>query len=408
MAIKKKILQWNLPLMFLLPLLLCGNLFSQSWNQTMSFPGTPRDDASYFKLGTKHYIGTGREVGFGCTRDFYAFDENTLTWNASAALPVGKERQYASSCSWNDKGYLIGGVDCSGTYQNDFWTYDPVTDSWTELNVLPSGGRAGMVQFVLNDTMYCVGGKNATGILNEVWAYDFVSQTWIQKNNLPSDGIWRGIAFTFQNKGYVGLGRNNLNNQTGINSEILKYDSNLDSWSVVPNLNWGTRSYIGHAQTDSLLFLFGGLSETNQILVSTERIHLNDFSVEILADFPSIPRKGGVSFLVQNNFYYSTGVSTDTRFNETWQLANVSALKEITSFKVQIFPNPSSTEITIEATEPILSIEIIDELGRLQFAEKINNTHFHFSTNLLESGNYFVKIKTKNGVWIEKLVVVAN
>jgi N-acetylneuraminic acid mutarotase len=383
-------------------------IFSQSWNQTTSFPGTPRDDASYFKLGSKHYIGTGREVGFGCTRDIYSFDENTLTWNASASLPVGKERQYASSCSWNGKGYLFGGVDCAGIYQNDLWTYDPVTDSWTELSVLPAAGRAGMVAFLLNDTWFVVGGKNTNGTLNEVWTYNFTSQTWVQKNNIPTDGIWRGIAFTFQNKGYIGLGRNNLNNQTGINSEILKYDSNLDSWSVVPNLNWGTRSYIGHAQTDSLLFLFGGLSETNQILVSTERIHLNDFSVEILADFPSIPRKGGVSFLVQNNFYYSTGVSTDTRFNETWQLANVSALKEITSFKVQIFPNPSSTEITIEATEPILSIEIIDELGRLQFAEKINNTHFNFSTNLLESGNYFVKIKTENGERIEKLVVVAN
>jgi len=380
-------------------------IFSQSWNQTTSFPGTPRDDASYFKLGAKHYIGTGREVGFGCTRDFYAFDENTLTWNVSAALPVGKERQYASSCSWNGKGFLFGGVDCSGTYQNDFWTYDPITDNWTELNALPSGGRAGMVQFVLNDTMYCVGGKNASGTLNEVWAFSFSTQTWIQKNNLPSDGIWRGIAFTFQNKGYVGLGKNNLNNQTGINSEILKYDSNLDSWSVVPNLNWGTRSYIGHTQTDSLLFLFGGLSETNQILVSTERIHLTDFTTDILADFPSIPRKGGVSFLVQNDLYYSTGVSTDTRFNETWKLSAVASIDELSTNQFDVFPNPATIEINIHGNKIIESVELFDVYGQVQSSNQVNSTKFTLTLNHFSSGYYFLKVLSEGTEQIEKVFI---
>jgi N-acetylneuraminic acid mutarotase len=380
-------------------------IFSQSWNQTSSFPGTPRDDASYFKLGTKHYIGTGREVGFGCTRDFYSFDENTLTWNASASLPVGKERQYASSCSWNGKGYLFCGVDCSGTYLNDLWSYDPVTDSWTELNALPSGGRAGMVQFVLNDTMYCVGGKNASGILNEVWAYHFSNQTWIQKNNLPSDGIWRGIAFTFQNKGYIGLGKNNLNNQTGINSEILKYDSNLDSWSVVPNLNWGTRSYIGHTQTDSLLFLFGGLSETNQILVSTERIHLTDFTTDILADFPSIPRKGGVAFLVQNDLYYTTGVSTDTRFNETWKLSAVASIDELSTNQFDVFPNPATIEINIQGTKVIESVELLDVSGQVQSSNHVNSTKFTLTLDQFSSGYYFLKVLSEGTEQIEKVFI---
>jgi N-acetylneuraminic acid mutarotase len=405
---KKKILYLNLPLMLLLHLLLCGNLFSQSWNQTTSFPGTPRDDASYFKIGAKHFVGTGREVGFGCTRDFYFFDEATQSWGNSAPLPAGKERQYASATSYNGKGYLFGGVDCAGIYQNDFWTYDPLTDSWTELSALPSAGRAGMVAFLLNDTWFVVGGKNTNGTLNEVWTYNFTAQTWVQKNNIPSDGIWRGIAFTFQNNAFIGLGRNNLNNQTGHNAEILSYQSGNDSWAVVPTLDWGKRSYVGCTQTDSLLFLFGGLDSTGQILTSAERIHLSDFTTDFLPDFPSIARKGGMAFLVQNDLYYTTGVSTDTRFNETWRLDNVAELDEVSSFEFQVFPNPSSTEITIKANEPIVSIEILDELGRLQFAEKINATHFQFSANFLEAGNYFVKITTKSGERIEKFVVVAN
>lgn len=393
---------------FILFVLNSGISFSQSWNQTTSFPGTPRDDASYFKIGTKHYIGTGREVGFGCTRDFYIYDEATQSWGNSSPLPAGKDRQYASATSYNGKGYLFGGIDCAGNYLNDFWTYDPLTDNWTELSVFPAAGRAGMVAFLLNDSWFVVGGKNTNGTLNEVWTYNFTSQTWVQKNNIPTDGIWRGIAFTFENNAFIGLGRNNLNNQTGHNAEILSYQSGNDSWAVVPNLVWGTRSYVGYAQTDSLLFLFGGLDSVGQILNSAERIHLSDFTTDVLPDFPSVARKGGVAFLVQNDFYYTTGVSTDTRFNETWRLDNLAVLDEVSSFQFQVFPNPCSSEITIKANEPIVSIDILDEFGRLQFAEKINATHFEFSANFLESGNYFVKITTENGEQIEKLVVVAN
>jgi N-acetylneuraminic acid mutarotase len=382
-----------------------GIIYSQTWNQTTSFPGTPRDDASHFKIGTKHFIGTGREVAFGCTRDFYFFDESTLSWGNSSPLPAGKERQYASGISYNGKGFIFGGIDCAGVYQNDLWTYNPTTDSWNELNSLPSAGRAGMVQFLLQDTLYIVGGRNTSGIMNEVWTYNFSTQTWTQKNNLPSNGIWRGVAFTFQNNAFIGLGRNNLNNQTGHNAEILNYQPSSDSWTAVSNLSWGTRSYVGCAQTDSLLFLFGGLDSTGQILTSVERIHLSDFTTDLLPNFPSDARKGGVAFLVQNDLYYTTGVSTDTRFNETWRLDNVAYLEEVTSFQFQIFPNPCSTEMTIKASEPIISIEIMDELGRILFKEKINAIYFQLLTSFLKSGNYFVKIETENYELMEKLVI---
>jgi len=378
--------------------------YSQAWEQTSSFPGTPRDDASYFKIGNKHFVGTGREVGFGCTRNFYYFDENTLSWQSSAPLPLGEERQYAVACSWNDKGYFFGGVACSGAYKNDFWEYNPLTDAWTSLPNLPANGRAGMVQFILNDTLYIVGGRNSSGILNEVWTYNFITQTWNQKNNLPSDGIWRGIAFTFENNAYIGLGKNNLNNQTGHNTEILNYQPSTDSWIVMPTINWGTRSYVGYAQTDSLLFLFGGQSESNQILISTERVHLNDFTSDVLADFPSIARKGGVAFLVQNDLYFTTGISLDTRFNETWRLSGVASIDEREMSDVQIFPNPASESITIEISGGINTQKpclLIDASGREMKTFNLSGIKTQIAISDLNSGIYFVKV----GDWVEKLVV---
>lgn len=380
--------------------------FGQTWEQTISFPGTPRDDGTHFSIGTKHYVGTGREVGFGCTRDFYSFDQSTLNWATISSLPIGKERQYASTVSWNGKGYLFGGVDCAGNYQNDFWCYDPNADSWSAMNPLPSAGRGGMVQFVIQDALYLIGGRNDNGILNEVWCYSFTNQMWSQKNSLPFDGIWRGISFTNQNTGFIGLGKNNLNNQTGFNAAVWSYDSSTDSWTIVPNLNLGQRAYVGSAQTDSTLFLFGGLNPANQLLTSFERIDLVDFSIHVLPDFSSIPRKGGCPFLVQNDFYYSTGVSTDTRFNETWRLTDVVGTKELSTDDLVIYPNPTSSAFSIKSNELIESLAITNSFGQYIKELSINASVVEIETDEIPPGSYILTIKTVNHIKMEKLLIV--
>ena len=338
-------------------------------------------------------------MGFGCTSDFYFFDETTLSWGNVSPLPVGNERQYASSVAWNGKGYLFGGVDCAGVFQNDFWNYDPLTNSWTELDSLPSSGRAGMVHFVLQDTLYVAGGRNESEILDEVWAFNFITQTWSQKNSLPTNGIWRGIAFQYQENAYIGLGKNNLNNQTDFNSNILKYDVVSDVWQIVPNLNLEKRSYVGYTQTDSLLFLFGGVDSTGQILTSVERINLSDFSINQLSDFSSIPRKGGASFLVNNDLYYSTGVSTDKRFNETWRLSNVTLTNELNNEKLIIFPNPASDEIVVSSSSNLIigkNLIIQDLSGKSLLYEVINSKHQNIYISDLKNGVYIMTIGTNS------------
>jgi len=185
----------------------------------------------------------------------------------------------------------------------------------------------------------------------------------------------------------------------------LSYQPGNDSWAVVPNLDWGKRSYVGCVQTDSLLFLFGGLDSVGQILTSAERIHLNDFTTDILADFPSIPRKGGVSFLVQNDLYYSTGVSTDTRFNETWKLSAVASIDELSINQFDVFPNPATIEINIQGTKVIESVELLDVSGQVQSSHQVNSTKFKLSLNHFSSGYYFLKVLSEGAEQIEKVFI---
>jgi hypothetical protein len=144
------------------------------------------------------------------------------------------------------------------------------------------------------------------------------------------------------------------------------------------------------------LFLFGGLSPSNQLLTSFERIDLVDFSTHVLPDFSSIPRKGGCPFLVQNDFYYSTGVSTDTRFNETWRLANVTELVELSGIELNIYPNPTYSGVTLKCNEPMTSIQITDIFGKKVFEVEVHDTYFYLETSVLPVSRYIVTIQTVN------------
>lgn len=206
--------------------------------------------------------------------------------------------------------------------------------------------------------------------------------------------------------GFIGLGKNNLNNQTGFNADFLNYQSTTDTWSVVPNLNLGEKTYVGYAQNDSLLFLFGGVTPSNQLLTTTERLHLSDFTLDILPDFTGVSRKGGCAFLVQNDLYYTTGVSTDTRFNETWRIANITDLAELSGIELNIYPNPTSTDLSIVCNEPIESILITDMLGRKVSGMVVNDTHFQVDTSQLPTSSYFISVKTANQTTTKKLLVI--
>lgn len=369
-------------------------LKAQIWEEVQSFPGTARDDGSSFSINGKHYCGLGMDVGFSCTRDFYYYDGASLIWNNSTALPIGQERQYAVGCSWNGKGYIFGGLACGGTFLNDLWIFDPGNSSWTSGASLPADGRSGAEHFILNDTLYIIGGKNTNGIITEVWGYDFTSDTWSQKAVLPGDGIWRGLSFSWNNIGYAGLGKNNLNSQTEFNSDIYAYDPVLDSWNIQVNPGLSQRCYIGSAQKDSLVLIYGGLDPTNTMLSSLDRLDVSTWTLTSLPDFPDDPRKGVMAFLNDDDFYITCGVSQTMRMNETWKIGDILSLDKLQEKDFALLPNPCMNTFFLElrsnenATAIIYSIE-----GKIMKTVEVSgNTINQVDVSDISAGSYFVRV----------------
>jgi N-acetylneuraminic acid mutarotase len=61
----------------------------------------------------------------------------------------------------------------NSVFLNDVWEYHPLSDTWIQKSPLPAFGRGDSSCFVLNATVYIIGGKTTSdSIMNNVWAYN--------------------------------------------------------------------------------------------------------------------------------------------------------------------------------------------------------------------------------------------
>jgi N-acetylneuraminic acid mutarotase len=382
--------------LLLILLLLTIEAKGQFWQQQAVFPGIARDDGAQFSIGNLHFCGTGRGSDFACTGDFFVYDSHNNTWNTAASLPIWQERQYASAFSYQEKGFILGGENCNGYYFKTFWRYAPLTDTWEPLPEFPGEGRAGAQHFIIDSNLYWIGGRNATGILNEVWCFHFDTQQWEQLSNLPFAGIWRGIGFANQSNGFVACGRSNEAGQTVWNTDTWRYDPQNDQWSnFSTQLHLGTRMYLGSAQNDSLLFVFGGVDVNDNVLSSLEKINLNTFQIEQLLPFSANARKGCMSFVGNDYFHLSTGIAGNDRLNETWRIAysTEAQITEKELFEVSI--NLQDAVLFISSNPELIGeiLTIKDIQGRVMAELPINKTNEYIPLEHLNSGLYFVEIR---------------
>ncbi|MCC6182818.1 MAG: T9SS type A sorting domain-containing protein [Bacteroidia bacterium] len=368
-------------------------LKAQSWVQLNDFPGTERDDGLAFVINNKAYCITGLEVGWHCTKNGYVLDGSTETWSVIASLPLGSERQYATGFSYNGLGYLLGGIDCSSICLNDFFEYSPSLNNWSQLPNFPGQGRQGMSNFIIKNKLYVLGGKYTDGtVTNEIWEYNFSNSNWTQKNNLPFNGMWRGSAFSIDTIGYVCYG---LKNDNSYNHFMFKYNYINDTWSKISNIVLLDRKYIGTAICDQKACLYGGIDSLNNISNTVYVFNPIDSSIAIKLAIPSFARKDGMAFSLNNDFYYTTGVTNSFRTKETWKTSELVGLNEkIKHDFFKIYPNPASSVLNIVGNSNELQNSIIkleNYFGQIVFIAPFTQ---QIDISNLPVGIYFLTLKT--------------
>lgn len=179
--------------------------------------------------------------------------------------------------------YLGLGNDNNYAY-NDWWRYDPATDSWERLTDFPGKPRNLAFSFVINDKIYVGGGDSLLWrpYYRDVYVYDPSTDTWQGVASLPyalsgapgtSDGTY----------GYVFGG---MNEWGELQNVILRYDPNQDRWDTLTTLagegRWGP--FLVYHQ--GYLYAGTGRTSSGEYLPDVYRFNLSTAQWERIADYP--------------------------------------------------------------------------------------------------------------------------
>lgn len=226
-----------------------------SWKQIAYFTGAARTNAVSFAADGKLYVGTGFDGTNGTKlKDFYAYNPTNNTWSPAAELAtdnadspelLGREGMIAFSIG--DIGYVGTGVDKDGTEYNDFYAYDPSSNSWSQVADFPGSKRKDGVAFVINDIAYVCTGTTSGSYAYDLFSYNPTSNSWTKlraiedKSDESYDDDYtiarnNAVAFTAGGKGYIATGGKNA-----AGSDVWEYNPSTDLWTEKTSFEGSSR-----------------------------------------------------------------------------------------------------------------------------------------------------------------------
>ena len=280
------------------------NLVTNSWETQIDFGGTTRSNAVSFTIGSKAYVGTGKN-GATLLSDFWQFDQATNSWTQLADFGGGI-RTDAVGFSIGAKGYIGTGSDGTNN-KNDFWEYDPFTNVWRTRATFSGGARYGAAAFSASNFGYICTGYNGSVYYNDLWQYNATTDSWTAKASFPGAARSLATGFSIAGNGYLGMGTNG----TTVYNDILQYSPASNAWFFVP-------PFPGVARSGAVAFSIGSRGYIGTGWNGTAA--LNDFYEYDLvlntwtskANFGGSARRQGVGFAIGNKGYIGLGLSGST------------------------------------------------------------------------------------------------
>lgn len=286
------------------------------------------------------FIGTGINSENDRLVDFWKFDPAADTygaWSKIANFP-GIARSHAVSFSINGILYVgTGYTDVAGTSQketawlNDFYKYDPATNTWTEIDPMPTAsgeGVAGCTAFVLGDKAYVGLGYDRENEYKDFCVFNGTTGTWETElqTGFPGKKVRGAASFVIDGVAYVGAGSSNgshakefcsFDGTTWRKLHVLTTDDNDD---FSKDDDYGTnilRSY-------TAAFVMGGkgyFATAGQGTVSKtvwEYTPNEDKWIE-KTEFEGSSRMYAVGLTISGNGYVTTGGNSSSVYDDIWR-----------------------------------------------------------------------------------------
>ena len=322
---------------------------SQSWTQKSNYGGAPRHRATAFSIGNKGYLGLGHinSVVDVLYDDFWEYDPASNSWTQKANYPYLVF--HATGFTIGNKAYVGTGRKQDNSYTTDFFEYDPMTNTWTPVASFPGAARRGAISFVVNNKGY-VGTGQVSGWANSNGFYEYnpVTDTWQSVATFPGTSRTSSVAFSINNVGYVGTG-----DAGGGTNDFWAYYPDTDTWVQKANVGPTPRQEATGFSVNGKGYIGTGddFSSGTNYADMWEYTPETDTWVQI-EDFSGVPRRYLTSVVIENVAYVGTGTS-GTNFNDFWRFDAPLSIKNqiIENISLTVYPNPSVDFITIQLNE---------------------------------------------------------
>lgn len=397
-------------------IILCMGYFNPlnaqgEWEQTTPTLNNLVTDHSYaFGLNGKGYFVTGADE-FSYLDIFYSFDPVTETWTELGEFPGGS-RGFGIGDTWDGKAYF--GFGFSGNYNNDLWVFDPDTEEWTELASCPCSPRIHPAFIAHNDKIFVGMGGSTTGNLNDWWEYDIPTDTWTQKPDFP--GLPRHHPFQFGIGDYVyaGFGHGN----TFISNQWYRYDPATEEWAEMASLPAEGRVAGTQFAYDGKGYILSGDGQDHTSMEEGEFWSYDPVldEWEELPPHPGWSRWAPASFIIDGWVYLLGGPSNiggslnyAPSNNYRYQLEVVSNTDEALANDptlFEVFPNPTAREVQLNwkkgAAGEAGQFRILDAQGRTVY--QTSQLPQQLDLGFLPAGVYHLEALTEQAKAVKTIV----
>ncbi len=396
---KKRIQNFVLVLMFLATIQV-----QAQWVESPSFP-VVTDGAFAFTIENTVYVNGGLT-----NNDFYSFNELTNQWTQLADVPSsGSHLAWAFSFSINGKGYIAGGsYEDTSDLEQSLWEYNPQTNEWTQKADFPGGPRDGGYSFAIGGKGYIGGGFEGQFLQNDLYEYDPDLNEWNQKSDFPGGPVIFPASFVINEKAYVGTGAQG----TPEIQDLWEYDPATDSWDQKTDFPGEPRQTAGGFSIGDRGYIGGGMSgySVNRTDFWEYDPASDTWEVLVDADYPAQHTAWSTCFVLGTTVYFGLGVSfPEFTFSNAFYKLEISGSTgigiDISEKNVSLYPMPVQDVLNIDLPiDQIQEIKILDLTGKIRYAVEFPSPAIDLSR--FASGLYFIEIITNTGIFIGKVVKV--
>jgi hypothetical protein len=367
------------------------------WIQKDSLKGPGKASCISFEAYGLGFIGLGRNFD-GDKRSMYSYDRLSDDWDKEESLGgefgSGLDRSSAACFTINEKAYM-GTGKATSPYLNDFWEYDPVSDTWSQKANFGGTARRQAVGFSVGSIGYIGTGEDASGFTNDFWSFDAILNQWTEVAPLPGPSRKQAIGVTMGSHGYVGTGYNG----TYLN-DFWTYDPTVDAWTQKDDFGGTPRYGAATFAVFPNLFIITGYDNTLSYKKDVWMYsYFGDNWVQRV-DFPGPARVNATGFNIYGRGYLGTGYN-GSYLDDFYEYQFVLSTEENELIQAKTYPNPAQNSFNIElnnADQFKFTLFTLSGKNVTELTSTWNEANvIHVTCDQLNSGVYVSKLVDNDG-----------